>query len=337
MHLRKTISIALGLAVLATIFACGEQSGKQDNASHDTIPAELKHLNSRIAKDPANPAGYYARARWLVSNSRFENAFPDIRKILDKDTLNPDYFAVLGDLYLGTGNAIPAEEAYLKALRINPAHNDAMLGLARYFLVMKNYEQTFALTAKAIIGNPMNPRAYYLAAWGFAESGDTLSALKNYLKAVDQDQDFFDAYLQLGILYGKKQARMAVGYYRNAIRLKPNHLHAQYLLGLLYQETGQIDQAIQTHQAIIGQNPAYVQALFALGHIQMAEILDFLEAIAWFDRVLETDNRYAPAYLNRAYCYEQLGQIDKARADYKQALSLQPGLGKAIEGLNRIE
>ncbi len=325
------------LAVPVAFIACGRPSGKSETAAQDTIPAELRQLNERISREPKKPDAYYQRAKWLVSKSRFEAAFPDIRKILDSDTLNPDYFTVLGDLYLGTGNAIPAEEAYLKALRINPAHNGALLGMARYFLVMKNYEQTFALTAKAIIGNPVNPRAYYLAAWGFAESGDTLSALKNYLKAVDQDQDFFDAYLQLGILYGKKQAQMAEGYYRNAIRLRPNHLHAQYLLGLLYQETGQIDQAIQTHQALIAQNPAYVPALFALGYIQMAEILDFQEAILWFDRVLETDNRYAPAYLNRGYCYEQLGQKDKARSDYKQALSIQPGLMKAIEGLNRIE
>ena len=142
---------------------------------------------------------------------------------------------------------------------------------------------------------------------------------------------------QLAILYGKKQPQLAEGYFKNAIRLNPNHIHARYLLGLHYQETGQPEQALKRFEEVLGLDAQYVPALFATGYILMADNLDYPEAVKWFDKVLETDKNYAPAWLNRGYCYERMGERDKARSDYKMALQFDPRLVKARDGLNRID
>ncbi|MDK2909630.1 MAG: hypothetical protein PWR20_1197 [Bacteroidales bacterium] len=321
---------------LLFIHACGHQTGNKNNSMQDTLPSALREINQKIAQNPGDPTLYLSRAQWLVKNYRYEEALKDIRLCLNKDSLNPAALVTLGDAYLNLGQPVLAENAYAKALKLQPTFNDALIGMARYYLVLKNHDQTLALTAKAIINQPFNPSAYYLAAWSFMEKGDTLSALKNYLKAVEQKPDYFDAHVQLGILYGKKQPQMAEAFFKNALRLNPRHIHTRYLLGLLYEEQGEIDKAIAAHQDNLAINPDYIPSLFAMGVISMADQLEFKEAITWYNKVLALDKEYAPAYLNRGYCQEQIGNLSEAAADYRQALTLDPTLQKAAQGLNRI-
>lgn len=328
--------IFLNGLLLLTLISCNRQPAKDSAAMQDTLPVALRELNQKITQKPGDPGLYLERARWFVKNARYEEALKDIRITLNKDSLNPAAFVTLGDAYLNLGQAVLAENAYAKALKLQPSYNDALLGMARYFLVLKNHDQTLALTAKAIINQSFNPTAYYLAAWSFMEKGDTLSALKNYLKAVEQNPDYFDAYVQLGILYSRKQPQMAEAYFKNALRLQPRHVHTRYLLGLLYQEQGETDKAIATHQDNLAIDPNYVPSIFAMGVILMADRLDFREAIHWYDKVIALDNKNAPAYLNRGYCHEQLGNLRDAAADYRKALQIDPSLDKAAQGLNRI-
>ncbi|HNQ59312.1 MAG TPA: tetratricopeptide repeat protein [Bacteroidales bacterium] len=332
---KSLAGIFLSIIILFSI-SCTQKKEKASDNQPDTIPMALKSLNERLKKNPQNIESYYERANWFIQNARYGEALKDLHAVMKKDSLNPKLYSLLGDVYLNLGKPIQAEEYYSKALHRDPTYNDALVGLARNYLVLKDYDQTFALTAKAITHNALNPKAYYLAAWAFAEKGDTLSAIKNYLKAIEQDQDFFDAYVQLGILYGKKQPQMAEGFFKNALRIKPNHIHTMYLLALLYQNTGQTDKALSAHQSVLAIDPNYSPSMFALGYIYMADILDFQTALTWFDRVIQLDEKNAAAYLNRGYCYEQLGIKNKASSDYHRALNLQPNFQKAVEALQRI-
>ncbi|MGC8864698.1 MAG: tetratricopeptide repeat protein [Bacteroidales bacterium] len=334
MHLKWTYFLN-GLLLLI-IFSCNRQPANNAAALQDTVPGPLRELTQKIAQSPGDPAFYLERARWFVKNARYEEALKDIRITLNQDSLSPAALVILGDAYLNLGQPVLAENAYAKALKLQPSFNDALLGMARYFLVLKNHDQTLALTAKAIINQSFNPTAYYLAAWSFMEKGDTLSALKNYLKAVEQNPDYFDAHVQLGVLYSQKQPQMAEAYFKNALRLQPRHVHTRYLLGLLYQEQGQTDKAIATHQDNLAIDPHYIPSLFAMGVILMADRLDFGEAIHWYDKVIALDNKNAPAFLNRGYCHEQLGNLREAAADYRRALEIDPALEKAAQGLHRI-
>lgn len=331
----KWIYLLNGLLCI-TLISCNRQPSRDSAAMQDTLPVPLRELNQKITQKPGDPDLYLERARWFVKNARYEEALKDIRITLNKDSLNPAAFVTLGDAYLNLGQVVLAENAYAKALKLQPSYNDALLGMARYFLVLKNHDQTLALTAKAIINQSFNPTAYYLAAWSFMEKGDTLSALKNYLKAVEQNPDYFDAYVQLGVLYSRKQPQMAEAYFKNALRLQPRHVHTRYLLGLLYQEQGETDKAIATHQDNLAIDPNYVPSMFAMGVILMADRLDFREAIQWYDKVIAIDNKNAPAYLNRGYCHEQLGNLRDAAADYRRVLQIDPSVEKAAQGLNRI-
>jgi tetratricopeptide (TPR) repeat protein len=326
------------LAFTASILiSCNQGSNKGNDGQSDTIPVALRQFNEKIAGDANNPTYHYERAKWLAENSRFPGALTDIGIALDHDTLNPDYFVTLGDVYLGLAKFSNAENAYLKALKINPKHNDALLQLAKYHLVFKNYDQTLMLAEEALKEKPQNPKAYYLAAFSFMEKGDTLKALRNFIKATEFDQNYFDAYIRLALLYSKKQPKLAEGYFKRAIIIKPAYAPARYLLAMFYQDNKQIDKAILTYEQILTTNPHYKEAMFNLGYIFMAEKLDFDKAITYFNQAISEDARYAEAYMNRGYCNEMIRNTEEAKTDYKMVLTLKPNFDKAVEGLNRID
>src|SRR6478735_12091122 len=60
--------------------------------------------------------------------------------------------------------------------------------------------------------------------------------------------------------------------------------------------------------------------------IQVAQRGLWREAIYRWERATQLDPTYAAAFNNLAVAYEQDGQLDKARAAYEKAMSLEPNI-----------
>jgi Tfp pilus assembly protein PilF len=58
--------------------------------------------------------------------------------------------------------------------------------------------------------------------------------------------------------------------------------------------------------------------------IQVAQRNLWSEAIFWWEKAVEIDPTYAPAYNNLAIAYEHQGELVKAREAYERALELEP-------------
>ena len=54
-----------------------------------------------------------------------------------------------------------------------------------------------------------------------------------------------------------------------------------------------------------------------------------IPAIAEYDKAIELDPRYAPAYYNRGNAYYKLENVDQALADYDKAIELNPNYAPA--------
>ena len=88
-------------------------------------------LEKVLSLDPANADAAYRLAWVLSSQGRFDECIALIDKVKQSQTLSAPTLAVLGDAYLGKGNAIKAEESYLLALDAQSTNADALLGLAQ--------------------------------------------------------------------------------------------------------------------------------------------------------------------------------------------------------------
>ena len=114
-------------------------------------------------------------------------------------------------------------------------------------------------------------------------------------------------------------------YYRRVLAADPRHADALYLLGVVAQQVGRADLAVDLiGQAIKRnkQNPLY--------HLTRATALEDLQqldqALACYDKALALKPDYAEAFYSRGIALKKLGRLEEALASFDQALALKPDL-----------
>ncbi len=89
------------------------------------------------------------------------------------------------------------------------------------------------LLQHAIKKNPHSPVAYYDLGVAYQQQGNTRQAARNYLHAIAVDRNYVPALFNQAEIFAKRNAPLAIFYYRRIIRLKPDSPTAYLNLGLL--------------------------------------------------------------------------------------------------------
>jgi len=315
------------------------QYGKESDRKNvtDSVTITLAELNAQIEDNRNNGDLYNRRARLYLNDLQFDKAYQDIRKALSLDENNPSYYITLSDIQLFTGQSQSCLEALNKAIALDPSSREARLKLAKLHLILRNYSATFQVLNGMISQDAFNPQAYFVRAIAFLEKGDTSRAVNDLMKAVDQDQQYFDAYMQLGELFTLKNDPLGEGYLSNALRIRPGNKEALYMLGLYYQNTGRYEKAFQTYDRLSAIAPGFRNAPYNRGYIYLVYLNDFPRAVDEFTKAILIDSGYTDAWFNRGYAQELLGNIPEAYRDFRKTLELDINNEKAIQGLNRLD
>lgn len=336
--MNRITNLLTGTLLALLLVSCGGGKPSDDKTNTAVSGAlSLTTINAKIEAEPRNAALYEMRAKYYLADRQPEKAITDINKAISLSGDQPEYYITLSDIYLLMGKPQNCGDALKHAVSIEPKNNEALLKLGKLYLVLKEYKTSFDYLNKALEYEPVNPQVYFTRAIALLEKGDTVKAVSDLRKAVDQDQRYFDAYLELGELYSMKKDRMAADYLKNALAVRPTDKVALYMLGMFYQETENYDLAIQTYQALMKADTAYRNAPYNIGYIYLVYKKDFTKAADYFSKALGIDPAYYEALFNRGYAYELLGQKAKAAADYRQALKVKPNYENAVEGLNRLD
>jgi len=286
---------------------------------------------------PLNPEFYHERARFYYDNEEFNEALKDIWSTLDLDSTYADYYVTLADVYLGMGKMQLCIETLDKALKLDSENIRAYIKQAEINIVFHKYKEALENIDKVLKIDELEAKAYFLRGVVLLENGDTIRGIRNFQQAIDVDQDYFDAHLQLGMLYADKKNKLAVDYFNNALNIDPKNREVSYYLAMYYQETGNSEMALQIYNSILNIEPDFYFALYNLGYINLVYLQEFETAIDYFTQTIAIEPKYADAYYNRGFAYELLKDIENSRMDYKKTLELSPNYEKAIDGLNRID
>lgn len=336
--MKKKVPVIILVLLAVFVISCGNNEKKKVEATtNDSVPAELALLNKQIADDPDNPDLYNNRAKYYSENQKFDEALSDINKALILDSTKAEYFLTLSDIYFGTGKIKNCQAAIQKSINIDPECSDGLLKMAELNLYFKEYDKTIEYVNKTLDVDKVNAKAYFIKGMTYKEKGDTAKAIANFITATDQDNEYYHAFMQLGIIFATRHNKLAEDYYNNALKLNPKSIEALYGLGMYYQETADYKKAITAYDSILTINPKYKQAHFNLGYIHLVYLQVYSQAIKHFTNAINCDPDYAEAYYNRGYSYELSGNVISAKADYTKALELKSNYQKAIDGLNRID
>ncbi len=334
---RCIATVIILLSVLLT--SCGEKKKNTANTvpPADSLKSAILGLDKQISGDVSNADLYHSRARLYLLDHQFDPALRDINKAISLSPKTPSFYITLSDIFLLMGRPDNCRDALLKAVELDPGNNEAILKLAKLNLIIKDYKMTFEYVRKALDIDKTNPRAYFIRAIALLESHDTVRAVADLQTAVDQDQGYYDAYIQLGKVFSLRNNILAVDYLKNALRLKPESKEALYMLGMFYQENEQYEKATDTYMQLEKADSAFKEAPYNIGYINLVYLKDFSKAVTWFSKALGCDPGYIEAYYNRGLAYEYMGEFEKSYKDYKRTLELHVNYQKAIDGLNRLD
>jgi tetratricopeptide (TPR) repeat protein len=139
---------------------------------------------------------------------------------------------------------------------------------------------------------------------------------------------------------GKGEFDRAIADLSWAIQMKPGDSGRWFDRAEVHVKKGDVDRAITDFTEVLRLEPRHMGALIGRGKAH-AQKRHYARAITDFDEAIRRRADPVP-YYQRGFAYEQLGQRDKAIADYRNALSLDDGVLKRAEfdlskqGLERL-
>jgi tetratricopeptide (TPR) repeat protein len=231
------------------------------------MPDELAKIYREIEKNPTNANLYLELSRYYTDVQVLDSALNNALIAIRLDPNNSDMYVVVSDIYLLMQYFDNAEEMLERAIALDNKNNEAYLKLGGLYCGQGNYAQSEKILIKAIQLQSHNPKAYFILARNFQDKGDTVSAIRSYLVAAEQDPDYFEAYLELGVLYHYKHNRLAIDYYNNALNVQPNNVHVLYDLAMFYQETEDYDKALEKYRMILQIEPNHRNSLHNMGWV----------------------------------------------------------------------
>jgi len=127
----------------------------------------------------------------------------------------------------------------------------------------------------------------------------------------------------------------AAASFREAIRLKPDHVPALNNLGTLLQRQGEIDEAAGCYERALGYKPDVAELHSNLGSIR--ELRGEWEAAeAGYRRALALKPTYAPAHFNLGRLLVGRGRMMAAMESYRAAVRHRPDYGEAWFALGEV-
>ena len=301
-----------------------------DNNQQNTTSKE------KAVADSLDVNGYINRARWYLANQQVGNAIRDINSALSIDGKNVDALLVLADVYYALGDQDNILLTLNKATEIAPLDSRPIIKLAELSFLQGNSKMANAYLDKALEINKINPQAYYMRGIIHLAQNDTVQALKQFMKARNQDDSFIDPVLQIAGIYAAQRNPMARDYYAVAIQMEPDNWASYYDLAMYLQDNGNPEKALEIYDTLETKMPGNYQILFNKGYVNLVYLFEYDKAIENFDKALEANPKSIDALLNKGVAYEQKGNYKQAKSIYLRILKDNPNYQLAIDALHRI-
>jgi len=331
--------------LLLVLVACvNDQQVNNNNEEKETIEdtlktidhPQLKFINEEIVKDSTNADLYFNRA---LANQKLKNidaAIADYDKALSLNDTASAYYLNFADLLIGLNNVVPAINLLTKGLEKKPKDVNILLKLSKYYLYLDDTDKSILMANQVLKLDVSNADAYFSKGLAYVFKQDTMKAISTLQTATEQNPDFYDAYMQLGLLCAGKKIKLAEGYYTNAIRINPKSVEAHYGLSIYYQKNNQQQKAKEAYRKLITVDQQYKDAFYNLGYIYFNE--DSLQkALKHFNMATNVDLDFVRAYYMRGLTYEAMGDTANARKDYERTVAFDPDFEMANKGLDRLK
>lgn len=334
--------ISFFLFLLIFFTSCGSNQGNEDNIlekNSNNKPAELASLDSLIEVAPRNAENYYNRSIYYKNNGNYPKALTDAYSATFLDSSNVNYVINESELYLKLSRVEDAIASLRKGINNNKENEALYESIIEYSFYAKQYEQALNFANDLLRINKFNANAYFFKGLIYRDLNNIDKAISNFQTCVEMDPQFYNAYMQLGLIYDEIGDETALQYFNNALRIDSNSREAKYAIAYFYQQNKQTKKAISTYKEMISKNPKDEELFFNVGYCYID--LDSLEkAYKNFDIATKIQPQYTGAYYMKGYVCELMNNKEEAINNYNQALKLLPNdtaIQQAVKRLSNEE
>jgi tetratricopeptide (TPR) repeat protein len=324
------------LCILSTVACGGRKGGNTTNQDTAIVTNSVKELSKQIEREPSNAELYYQRSVIYFNESFLDRSLGDIEQAIAYDPQNALYPYFKGRILYSMNQTLKSADAYQQAIMLKPDYEEAKLKLAELYYVVKEHSKSMNLLNTIISVEPSNASAWFFKGMNLREMKDTARAVEAFQQAFDNDNQFYDAVMQLGLIYAARNNKLAVEYYNTAIRIRPKSDEAYFARGVYYQNNKRYKEALADYRKTVTFNSSHDNAYYNVGYINF-ETGHYKEALKNWNICIQMNNSNVKAYYMRGLVHEMEKDYAEAKLNYEYALQLDPDFELAQAGLKRIK
>lgn len=332
----KFISLSLILSLF--LVSCKKEVKRFIDPEDTNYSADIRFISKAINKNPDNAENYYKRANTFFFEDNYKEALLDIKVAIELSPENGYYYFKQGEFYMAgdTADAKSAEKSYLKAIELEPTLEEARMRYGVLLFAKQRYPETVEQMKKALEINPSNADALFFLGMVNKETGDTAKAIERFQETANTNSTYFNAYMQLALLYLQSDQDMALRYVDNALRIDDFSDEALYTKGLILQNKGEMELSKGFYKKTIESNPGHRLAYYNLAFIESQQN-NLNQALVHLGRLIEVDPEYAVAYHFRGAIFMEFKNKEKALMDLEKALKLDPNNEEIKMDLDKLK
>jgi len=197
----------------------------------------------------------------------------------------------------------------------------------------KNYQKAIEYYTKAVHINVIDHEGYTNRGNVYFDLQQYDSAYRDFQKSLSIKPDYYTAMDNLGAIYGLRgQFDSSIIILTKALSINPDYAPAYRNRGLAYAQSGHNEEAIKDFERSLKTQPDDPDIINFIGACYLA-LKKYPEALTNINKAIELkpDPHF---YLNRAYCYNAMQQVEAARNDAltakKGGLALDPAFAKLL-------
>jgi tetratricopeptide (TPR) repeat protein len=227
------------------------------------------------------------------------------------------------------GQTNQAQQAYARALKIQPDFEDAVEGMVSIDLRQGAPEQAVAHAQPVATQWERNLWLQAILAQALVEANRLDEAEQIARKALRRDERFVPAMVALANASIRRgRLELADSILEQAIAVKPNYAELHFLQGKRHQQEGRLAQALTAYRKAAELRPSYSEARMALG-VQYMAAGNYAEALKEFEAVSRLVPTLVPVHLNLGDAYRANRRWQDAKRELDQALRMQDPLPEA--------
>lgn len=313
------------------------EQGKSKPRSQSAV-SSIDSLSIVVKQNPNDTSALLQRAQLLLAKNDLRNALFDLLQIKKIDSLQGGMLQTMGEYRMRLNQSRQARDTWTQCANAHPKNISCRLDLCRLLISVNSNEKALEYANQIIKLDPYHAEAHYLKGLIIRNQyQDTTLALTYFQRATELRQDYLEALDMMGVSLAELGDTLAPYYYKRVLKIEPNRADIYYKLGVYYMNQDEINRAIESYTKACQLNPGYVDSYYNLGYI-FIQIRDYKEALINFDKAIKArpESNYK-SYYGRAYAYEMLGDVIKAKADYRKAIEQMPMYRPAMDGLARLQ